>query len=268
MHPIERLRWIARAEGESDAMIAAEAAWTLGELAIEEPAAVLTASRRLVLRQPHNGPLWWACARLLEAVGSSQVLDLAQHISVELSSDTVPARLADGLRSELTSTDVIVATVPAELLARAVEYRDNHRLLLVGEYRELRLEVSRLRANSAVGYEIEEAAEALEQAALVLVEPRFASAGQVVVSASAAATVRLANKGPLPVWAVFGPGRVLSEPLAAAATKLLGPEEEPLSPSLFDQAVDEEGLGPIEAALERPCCPLGLELARLHGLGS
>lgn len=249
-------------------MVAAEAAWTLGELAIEEPAALLTASRRLVLRQPQNGPLWWACARLLEAVGSRDLMDLAQTISVELSSDTVPARLADALRSELTGSDVVVGTVPSELLARAVEHRDNHPLRLVGEYRELRQEISQLRANDAVGYELEEAAEALEQAALVLVEPRFAGGGQVVVSASAAATARLAHRQSVQVWAVFGPGRVLSEALAAAATQLLGAEEESLTPALFDRAVDEHGLGTLEDALARSVCPPGLELSRLQGRSS
>ena len=57
MHPIERLRWIARAEDEPAASLGSEAAWTLAELAEQEPNALLTACRRLLDRHPACGPL-------------------------------------------------------------------------------------------------------------------------------------------------------------------------------------------------------------------
>ena len=56
MHPIERLRWIARAEDEPAASLGSEAAWTLAELAEQEPTALLTACRRLLDRHPSLRP--------------------------------------------------------------------------------------------------------------------------------------------------------------------------------------------------------------------
>jgi hypothetical protein len=67
MHPIEMLRSVARSRGGAPADIGAEAAWCLGALAVDEPAAVLPACRRLLERHPGCGPLWWVSARVLTA---------------------------------------------------------------------------------------------------------------------------------------------------------------------------------------------------------
>ncbi|MGH9295606.1 MAG: hypothetical protein ACRD0B_09770, partial [Acidimicrobiales bacterium] len=67
MHPIERLRYIARVQGESGPTIAIEAAWTLAELATIEPSALVTACRRLIEHHPECGPLWWVSAHLVVA---------------------------------------------------------------------------------------------------------------------------------------------------------------------------------------------------------
>ena len=67
MHPIERLRYVARAGWAGPAELGAEAAFALAELAEEEPAALLPAGRRLLQHNPTCGPLWWVVARLLSA---------------------------------------------------------------------------------------------------------------------------------------------------------------------------------------------------------
>ena len=64
MHPIERLRYVARAGWAPPAVLAAEAAWALGDLALHEETAVLPACRRLLDRHPGCGPLWWVAALL------------------------------------------------------------------------------------------------------------------------------------------------------------------------------------------------------------
>jgi len=67
VHPIERLRYVARSGfGPPDAL-AAEAAWALSDLAEREPQAVLPACRRLLARHPGCGPLWWVAARIVTA---------------------------------------------------------------------------------------------------------------------------------------------------------------------------------------------------------
>lgn len=65
MHPIERLRFVARAGWGGPAELGVEAAYALAELAEEEPPALLPACRRLLERNPACGPLWWVAARLL-----------------------------------------------------------------------------------------------------------------------------------------------------------------------------------------------------------
>lgn len=66
MHPIERLRFVARAEGVPGEVLAAEAAGALLTFA-DDPAALTAACRRVLSRQAAVGPLWWVCAHLLTA---------------------------------------------------------------------------------------------------------------------------------------------------------------------------------------------------------
>ncbi len=65
MHPIERLRFVARSRGADAELVAAEAAWALADLAATEPAALVAACRRLLEHQPDCGPLWWTAACVL-----------------------------------------------------------------------------------------------------------------------------------------------------------------------------------------------------------
>ncbi len=67
MHPIERLRAVARAGWAGPSDLGAEAAWALADLAEREPSAVLPSCRRLLEFHPDCGPLWWVAARILTA---------------------------------------------------------------------------------------------------------------------------------------------------------------------------------------------------------
>ena len=65
MHPIERLRLVARAGAEGrSALLAREAATALAMFS-DDPAGLVTACRRLVDRHPTSGPMWWLAARVL-----------------------------------------------------------------------------------------------------------------------------------------------------------------------------------------------------------
>ena len=66
VHPIERLRAVARAREVDQALLAREAAAVLGSFAGDLPGLV-TSCRRLLDRHPSAGALWWTCARLLAA---------------------------------------------------------------------------------------------------------------------------------------------------------------------------------------------------------
>jgi hypothetical protein len=264
VHPIERLRWIARAEGESATTIAAEAAWTLGELGAEDPVAVLTASRRLVERHPGCGPLWWVCAHLLAA---DDPYETARRISGELLSGTAPDRVSDALRSSFTSSDVLAATTPVELLRQALARRGTYRVRLLADYAWLRRAVRELGAvaDDVSGFEIDDSERALSGAAVLLVEPCLASVSGLLVEPDAGAAIESAVQMGVPAWALLGTGLVLPQVLADVAAELSGEDLELLEPDLFARAVDETGEGQIEQALVRGTCPPAAEL--VHRLG-
>ena len=63
VHPIEHLRYVARAQGADSASLVEETAMALGSLRFD-PAGLVVACRRIVERHPFNGPLWWLCSGL------------------------------------------------------------------------------------------------------------------------------------------------------------------------------------------------------------
>ena len=66
MHPIERLRAVARAREVDQRYLAHEAARVLSVMGTDSMGLV-TSCRRLIDRHPAAGALWWTCARLVEA---------------------------------------------------------------------------------------------------------------------------------------------------------------------------------------------------------
>ena len=103
MHPIERLRAVARARDVEQTLLATEAASVLGSLAFD-PMSLVTSCRRLIDRHPAAGALWWACARLLAADDARAE---ARRIALELDDD--PARI--DLSLELPE-GVVVTVIP------------------------------------------------------------------------------------------------------------------------------------------------------------
>ncbi|MBA3289003.1 MAG: hypothetical protein H0U21_13480, partial [Acidimicrobiia bacterium] len=74
MHPIERLRFVARAQGADAESLVRETAGALRGLGLD-PAGLVVACRRIVERHPSCGVLWWLCARMLtsgDAHGASR----------------------------------------------------------------------------------------------------------------------------------------------------------------------------------------------------
>lgn len=261
MHPIERLRYIARADDEPASVIASEAAWSLGELGAGDPAAVLTASRRLVERHPACGPLWWACAKLLVA---DDPLAEAHRVVAEFSSDVVANRLSDALRSNFTASDVLCSTAPADLLSQALDRRGSYRVRLIGRYFWLRHGLRQIgaRADDATGYEAEEMDEALSGAGVLLVEPRLASPAGLLVDLGTGAIAERAAASEIPVWVLLATGHVLPPDLATFALGRAGDGFELIEPDVLSRAVDETGLGDLQPALRRAGCPPAPELAR------
>ena len=93
VHPIERLRYVARARGADAESLVRETAGALRGLGID-PSGLVVACRRIVERHPTCGPLWWLAARLLT---SADPMAAARAAVAEIEAD----RTADVLASEL-----------------------------------------------------------------------------------------------------------------------------------------------------------------------
>jgi hypothetical protein len=121
VHPIERLRYVARTNWAGPSMLAAEAAWALGDLAQHDAPALVPACRRLLDRQPGCGPLWWVAARVLGArdpVREAEVCaeELEDDPTRELVDDLVPQDVHAARRggvAEVASADLVVVEVGA-----------------------------------------------------------------------------------------------------------------------------------------------------------
>lgn len=97
MHPIERLRYVARAGWAGPAVLAAEAAWAFADLAEREAPALVTACRRLLDRQPGCGPLWWVAAHVLSA---GDPVSEAVRCAQDLEDDPTPSLVLDAIPPE------------------------------------------------------------------------------------------------------------------------------------------------------------------------
>jgi hypothetical protein len=121
VHPIERLRYVARSGWGAPDVLAAEAAWALADLADREAPAVLPACRRLLDRHPGCGPMWWVAARILTAgdpvtEGERCADALECDRTDELLDEALPAGariVRRGGVSDAASADVVVVPVDA-----------------------------------------------------------------------------------------------------------------------------------------------------------
>ena len=93
MHPIERLRYVARASGASQDVLVQETARAL--LSFEDdPQGLVTACRRIVSRQPSSGALVWFAARVLAAGDARNEM---WEAAGDIAADTTPQELAHAL---------------------------------------------------------------------------------------------------------------------------------------------------------------------------
>lgn len=269
MHPIERLRWVARAEGAGPSLLAREAAEALAGLA-GDPAALVTACRRLVDRHPAVAPMWWLAARTL---AGAEPLAEAWQAANDLEADPTPA----GLAAQLPAEAVVVVLGWPEQAAEALRRRGDLTVRVVDTLGEGSGLVRRLLTSGVDASEVSPAGlgPAAAEASLVLIEVWALGPGGLVAecgSRAAAAVARSATP-PVAVWAVAGVGRVLPARLwDALVSRLDAGVEQPwdrpqeLVPTeLVDQVVGPEGLVAAAEAWRRADCPVPAELLRPMG---
>ncbi len=261
MHPMERLRHLARAGPLDHAVLVYESAVALASLG-DDGAALLLACRRLLQRHPASGPLWWLCARM--ACADDAVAEVWRCVA-ELDDDPTPTHVSPALAEDAT---VVILGWP-EVAAQALAGRPDLRVLVVdarGEAGEL---ARRLRAMEVDAVEVEEAATAaavLASDAVVLEAAALGAVGFVAVAGSRAAAAVAGHAG-VPVELVAGAGRRLPPGLWAAAEARLGSEEPWWAPQevvpldLVDTVVRPHGRSsPADLLARSADCPDAPEL--------
>jgi len=264
MHPIERLRMVARA-GRADAtLLGREAASALASFA-GDPAGLVTACRRLVARQPTCGPVWWVAARVLSAADPATE---AWRAGDDLARDPTASALAYELPEDVT----VVAVGRPEVASEALLRRGDVRALVVDALDEGSSLVSALRRADGDAVLVPESGvgAAVSCAAIVVVEAAAMGPTGLVATAGSAAAAAVARQRHVPVWAVAPAGRLLPAPLwDALAASLAGSGDAPWDEleevvplDWVDAVVGPHGAaGPAEAVAS-PTCPPAPELVR------
>jgi hypothetical protein len=262
VHPIERLRYVARAAGVDHGVLVRETAAALGALGFD-PAGLVTACRRIVDRHPSAGPLWWLCSRVLTA---PDPLDEAWRCADEIDDDSTAPQLAAALAADAT---VCVVGWP-ELTVDALVRRGDLRVLAVDVEGGSHGFARRLRRSNV---DVEEVGPsglgaAVAVAHVVLLEPSAVGPSGFVAPAGSRAAAAVASCAGIPVWLVAGVGRLLPGPTWEALSCRLDDDEpwslaEETAPlSLVSHLAGPQGPEPVAAGLARTSCPIAPELFR------
>ena len=215
VHPIERLRYVARARGADAESLVRETAGALRGLGLD-PSGLVVACRRIVERHPNCGPLWWLCARLLT---SADPLAASRAAVEEIAGDDTVDQLVDALPDGVT-----VATVGwPGVIGQALVRRGDVRVLAVDAGLQGSSFVQRLERHD-IECELvptESAATATAAAEVVLIEVQALDAGRVVAPTGSAVLAAVAGLATSPVWAVAGLGRRLPSPMIDAIAERL-----------------------------------------------
>lgn len=265
MHPIERLRYVARSSGAPQEVLVRETAGALASLGFDPPGLV-TACRRILDRHPLSGPLWWLSARVLTA---HDPMDEAWRAADDITADDTAGTLAYRLPDDAT---VCVVGWP-DVVGEALPRRGDIEVLVVDALGEGTGLVRRLLASDveAVDVPVTGLGAAVAASDLVLLEAAAvgpAGTGAVCVSGSMAAAATAAFHD-VPVWLVAGVGRLLPgrmwDALTARLDQLGDPwdlDDELVPLDLVAQVAGPDGVDDVAVALKRVDCPIAPELFR------
>ncbi len=262
MHPIERLRYVARASGIDQAVLVRETAQALAAFH-DDPAGLVAACRRIVDRHPTSGPLWWLCARVLTSPEGRRE---AWQAVDDIDCDPTGRELAFALPEDGT---VCVIGWP-ELVGEALPGRGDVEVLAVDVLGEGSGLVRRLQQAGVDAVDVAPAglAAAVVHSEVVLLEAvACGPSGFVGVSGSYAAAA-VAQAAEVPVWLTVGAGRLLPPRMweALVNRRAIRPtdpwdlDEEVVPLSLVDKVCGPAGLEAPAEAVRRTDCPVAPEL--------
>lgn len=260
MHPVERLRFVARSSGAPQSLIVSETAMALASFS-DDPQGLVTACRRMVSRQPRSGALVWLCARALTAGDPRQELRAAV---TELEADRTARELAHALPDDAT---VVVLGWP-DTVGEALPRRGDLEVLVVDVHGEGSGLVRRLDAADVAAVDVPVAGlgAAVAAADLVLLEASAVSPAELLAVAGSHAAAAVGRTAGVPVWLAAGVGRLLPQRMWEPLRARLGVEDpwddddEIVPLSLIDRVVGPDGPREPAEALRRTDCPVAPEL--------
>jgi hypothetical protein len=222
VHPIERLRAVARARDVEQTLLATEAASVLGSLAFD-PMSLVTSCRRLIDRHPAAGALWWACARLLAADDARAE---ARRIALELDDDPARIDLSLELPEGLVVTVIPDAAGGSDLAYDLAGMRDDLEVVEAGD--------SGPTSRDAGG--------------ILLVESGAAGPDRFLGASGTGQAVAAAREAAAAVWLLVAVGRRLPGPLFDALATRVG--------ATTGEVVPIDGIDRIVEPRHVPCpCP-------------
>ena len=268
MHPIEHLRYVARASGADPSLVAREAAAALAEIAEADPAGLVPACRRLVERHLTSGPVWWLSARVL---GAAEPAAAAINAAIELEEDGTERRIA----GELPDSATVAVIGWPESTSSALRRRGDVEALIVDSLGEGSALARRLASagcdcevvpNTGIG-------PAAAVSDLVVIEAFVAGPPGALAAPGSLPAAAVAVHSDRPVWLVTPAGRVLPEGLWDAlvnrfdetAGEPWARPAELVPAALFSGVIGPEGLVCVEEGLAAATCPTAPELLRPAG---
>ncbi len=263
MHPIERLRYVARASTDDASLLVREAAGALGGLG-SDLSGVVTACRRIVDRQVWCGPLWWLCARVLSAGDQRGEL---RRVVADIDADRTLFELGQALPDDAT---VVIAGRIGGLID-ALAPRGDCQIILIDTLDESNYSRRRLeRADVDVTYVSGGAiGPAVARANLVLLDAVAVGPHDALVPSGGSAAAACAYVAGIPVWLVAEVGRLLPAQMWEALRSRYADEGDPwdldfevVRMELISQLCGPSGPESVADGLRRTACPVTPELFR------
>lgn len=247
MHPIERLRHVARVhDAPVDEVVRAAAASLAGFS--DDPVALVPACRRLIERHPANAAIWWLCGRVVSAADPA---DEAWRCLDEWVADPTVAELRGGLPVDAT---VVVVGAPERLLPAFAARGDVGVVVAAVDAAGHRFarQLDALDVESVV-VEVGRWGEAVTAADLVVLDATLLAAPAVLAPSGSWPVAALAHTAGVAVWAVGGVGRTVTPGGWDAVVGRLGGrvEVEAVPPVLVDVVIGPGGPEPAADALAR-----------------
>lgn len=254
MHPIERLRYVARAGGVDQSTLAREAADALASLT-NDPAELVTACRRILHRHPIAGALWTMSAQMLTATDPM----------------TAAWDFADALRNDATGQQVAQELPPdcavallgwPDITADELHRRGDVEVRVIDAYGEGGGLARQLMARDVDVVEVPLAGlgQACASVDVVVIEAAAAGPDGVVAASGSLAAAAVGYASTREVWVAVPDGRALPGPLfdalvarLEAADDLWELDEELVPLGLFSHIVGPKGRTEAAAGMREDC---------------